>query len=156
MTPYVSEEQIVSGALAYAVGIGAVTVSTPYWYAKELLAEGRGRLVPFADSEAMTREINDLLDHEDIALIMRKKGYQHGRAMIWSRVAQDYVALYGQGIGANCRPTDSPVFRKTGCQNHKRTARFQPATYEGHDRWYGHFAARQVFHPRPDSRLLRR
>jgi len=106
VTPYVSEDQIVSGTLAYAVGIGAVTVSTPYWYAKEILAEGRGQLVPFADSKAMGREINTLLSHEDIALDMRKKGYQHGRSMIWSKVAQDYIALTDKALA---RAIDRPI-----------------------------------------------
>ncbi|MDA3832736.1 MAG: glycosyltransferase family 4 protein [Spirochaetales bacterium] len=106
VTPYVSEDQIVSGTLAYAVGIGAVTVSTPYWYAKEILAEGRGRLVPFADSVAMTKEINDLLDHENIALSMRKKGYQHGRSMIWSKVGQDYIELTDKALA---RSVDRPI-----------------------------------------------
>lgn len=108
VTPYVSEDQIVSGTLAYAVGIGAVTVSTPYWYAKELLADGRGRLVPFADSEALTREINHLLSHTDVALVMRKKGYQHGRSMIWSKVAEDYIE---HAVQAMKRTIDRPIFQ---------------------------------------------
>ncbi len=106
VTPYVSEEQIVSGTLAYAVGIGTATVSTPYWYAKEILADGRGRLVPFSDSKEMAKEVNDLLDHEDVALIMRKKCYQHGRSMIWSKVAQDYIELTAKAL---TRTVDRPI-----------------------------------------------
>jgi glycosyltransferase involved in cell wall biosynthesis len=106
VTPYVSEDQIVSGTLAYAVGIGAVTVSTPYWYAKEMLAENRGRLVPFADATAMTREINNLLGHENVALKIREKGYQHGRSMIWSKVAQDYIEHTAKALE---RTVDRPI-----------------------------------------------
>src|SRR6202023_4010047 len=61
VTPYLNEAQMTSGTLAYSFGLGKAVVSTPYWHARELLAEGRGVLVPFADSAALGNEISALL-----------------------------------------------------------------------------------------------
>jgi len=60
VSPYLQEEQIVSGTLAYATGMGTVVVSSPYWYAQELLAEGRGCLVPFNEPQVLAEKINHL------------------------------------------------------------------------------------------------
>ncbi|HXF85434.1 MAG TPA: glycosyltransferase family 4 protein [Anaerolineales bacterium] len=94
ITPYLNREQIVSGTLAYTVGAGKAVISTPYWYAEELLDEGRGVLVPFRDSAAMAEQINKLLDDETERHAMRKRAYLYGRDMIWSRVAQRYMESF--------------------------------------------------------------
>lgn len=91
--PYPKKEQITSGTLAYALGVGAAVVSTPFWHAEELLADGRGRLVPFNNSEAMAKEINHLLANEHEREMMRFKGYQFGRSMIWKEVSKMHLNL---------------------------------------------------------------
>lgn len=96
MTPYLSKEQITSGTLAYAVGAGNAVVSTPYLYAEELLASGRGRLVPFRDSESISKEINELLTNEHKRNTIRKKAYLHGRSMVWKEVAERYLNVVSE------------------------------------------------------------
>lgn len=96
ITPYLNEEQAVSGTLAYAFGCGQAVISTPYWHAQELLSEGRGVLVPFGDSGAIGREITGLL-HDDVRRnAMRHQAYQLGREMTWDRVSQTYLASFLQ------------------------------------------------------------
>ena len=94
ITPYLNPAQITSGTLAYAFGCGKAVVSTPYWYAEELLADGRGVLVPFDDSAALAREICELLRDEPRRHSMRKKAYMLGREMIWSHVAHLYMESF--------------------------------------------------------------
>ena len=94
ITPYLNPAQITSGTLAYAFGCGKSVVSTPYWYAEELLGDGRGVLVPFGDSAAMAREICELLRDESRRHSMRKKAYLLGRGMIWSQVAHLYMESF--------------------------------------------------------------
>lgn len=94
ISPYINEAQIVSGTLAYALGAGKAVIATPYWYATEMLAEDRGRLVPFRNSEALGEAINDLLDHETERHAMRKRAYTYGRQMIWPEVARRYLDVF--------------------------------------------------------------
>ncbi|MDR7482906.1 MAG: glycosyltransferase family 4 protein [Armatimonadota bacterium] len=94
LTPYRSVEQITSGTLAYAVGAGKAVISTPYWHAEELLADGRGVLVPFGDADALARAVVDLLDNESERHAMRKRAYLLGREMTWPVVARRYLALF--------------------------------------------------------------
>ncbi len=90
ITPYLDPEQVVSGTLAYTVGSGKAVISTPYRYAKELLAEDRGVLVPFCDSKAIAESVLHLLDEEAEQNAMRKRAYLYGRNMIWPAVAERY------------------------------------------------------------------
>ena len=94
VTPYLNPAQITSGTLAYSFGCGKAVVSTPYWHAEELLADGRGVLVPFGDSKALAREICELLRDEPRRHAMRKKAYMLGREMIWSHVAHLYMESF--------------------------------------------------------------
>ncbi len=88
ITPYLNAAQIVSGTLAYTLGAGKAVISTPYWYAEEMLADGRGTLVPFNDPAALAEQVIDLLDNEAERHAMRKRAYLFGREMIWPQVAQ--------------------------------------------------------------------
>lgn len=93
ISPYPNRAQITSGTLAYALGAGKAVVSTPYWHAEELLAEGRGRLFPFGDSDRLADQVNELLDDEMERNAMRKRAYLHGRPMVWEQVGIDYLRL---------------------------------------------------------------
>ncbi|NOY88131.1 MAG: glycosyltransferase [FCB group bacterium] len=94
LTPYLDEAQITSGTLVYAMGTGKAVISTPYWYAIEMLAEGRGRIVPFKNPEAIAKEIIDLLDNEVVRNKMRKKAYMFCRKAIWKEVARRYLEVF--------------------------------------------------------------
>ena len=98
ITPYLSREQISSGTLAYALTCGKAIISTPYWYADELLRDGRGVFVPFEDSKAIGKNICDLLSNEVKLNRMRKNAYQWGRQMVWREVANRYDTVFEQAV----------------------------------------------------------
>jgi hypothetical protein len=94
ITPYLNEAQIVSGTLSYAVGAGTAIISTPYWYAQEMLAEGRGLLFGFADSVALAAALRGLLADKAKLKALRSRTYQFGRQMRWEIVAEKYLKLF--------------------------------------------------------------
>ncbi len=94
VTPYLNEDQITSGTLAYAFGCGKAVLSTPYWHARELLSDGRGVLVPFRDSAAIAAGICDLLGDDARRRAMRGQAYRLGRDMVWNRVAERYAEAF--------------------------------------------------------------
>jgi glycosyltransferase involved in cell wall biosynthesis len=93
ISPYQNEAQVTSGALSYAMGAGAAAVSTPYWHAQELLGDGRGRLFPFGDSEALASTLRTLLEEPNELEQVRSAAYQHTRSMVWPRVGRSYLDL---------------------------------------------------------------
>ena len=90
ITPYHNEAQITSGTLSYAVGAGSAVISTPYWHASELLADGRGRLFNFHDSDELSSILMDLLDNPDLLKMIREKAYNYGRQTIWPKTGNKY------------------------------------------------------------------
>lgn len=105
ITPYCHEEQAVSGTLAYAMGAGKAIISTPYWYAEELLDHRRGVLVPFENPTAIATAAIALLTNDEARLAMRERAYLYARPMIWKRVAQSYMAA----ILRSCVHRNEPV-----------------------------------------------
>ena len=93
VSPYLNEAQVTSGALSYAMGAGVAVISTPYWHARELLADGRGRLFPFGDSTSLAREIISLTNGSAELPSLRARGYEHTRGFTWPRVGAKYVEL---------------------------------------------------------------
>jgi len=113
VTPYLDMNQIVSGTLAYAMGLGKPIVSTPYYYAVELLSDGRGIIVPVKDPPAMAAAAIGLLDDPEAMMKMRRKSYELGHKMAWKEVSRQYVELFGQVLaGRKAAPAPAPVARK--------------------------------------------
>lgn len=96
LTPYLAKAQATSGTLCYAFGCGKAVISTPYWHAEELLADGRGVLVPFNDSDAIAGAAISLLDDTVRLKTMSRRAYQLGREMIWSRTAELYAEAFSK------------------------------------------------------------
>ena len=94
ITPYRYEAQAVSGTLAYALGAGKAIISTPYWHAAELLAEGRGVLVPFEDPDAIATAAIELLGNKVARHAMRKRAYLYGRDTVWNKAAESYMSTF--------------------------------------------------------------
>lgn len=94
LTPYLNPVQIVSGTLAYAIGLGKAVVSTPYLYAEELLAHGRGFLVNFRDHASIAQTLNALLGDRSLRASTERRAYRFGRQMTWPNVANEYGSLF--------------------------------------------------------------
>ena len=116
VTPYLNEAQIVSGTLAYALGAGKAVVSTPYWHAQEMLADGRGRLVPFKDNKALAQAINDLLDHPEERLAIRRAAYEYCRPMEMKQMGRRYLEVFAAA-------TDSHRTVESGCPGARNAER---------------------------------
>jgi glycosyltransferase involved in cell wall biosynthesis len=94
VTPYLVEAQLTSGTLAISHGLGRPVVSTPYWHAAQLLADGSGVLVPFGQPAAMGAAVADLLRDAPARLAMGTRAYAASRDTTWANTALHYRAVF--------------------------------------------------------------
>ena len=113
LTPYISPNQISSGTLIYALGAGKAVVSTPYYHAQEVLANDRGILCKFKDSDSIAAAINSLLD-EKFRTDIQKRAYNYSRRFLWKNVAKKYVNLIKSITENNEVPQVDNYSNKTG------------------------------------------
>ncbi len=128
VTPYLNESQMTSGTLAYSFGLGKAVVSTPYWHARELLADGHGILVPFGDATAIGAEIAALLTGNGRLKAMRERAYASSRCMTWERNAGRDLAAFESARRAH-RPR---VISGTGQSAPSRGGKAAPEMRLGH------------------------
>ena len=153
VTPYLNEAQMTSGTLAYSFGLGKAVVSTPYWHARELLADGRGVLVPFDNTAAIGGEIAGLLTDNARREAMRERAYASSRSMTWERTAERYLAAFestrrGHKLRVIARPDQSAPSRDNQAPPEMRighllsmcddTGLFQHAVHSVPDRSHGY------------------
>ena len=114
VTPYPNLEQIVSGTLSYAMGAGRAVVSTPYAYASEMLADGRGWLVEQATPDSLPAELAEafvaLLGDDGLRARFGKRAYLYSRSMVWPQVGASYRDLLGRVVARRAgRPAAASV-----------------------------------------------
>ncbi len=118
ITPYLTEQQIVSGTLAYSFGSGNAVISTPFWHAAELLSEGRGILVPFKNSNAISEAVIKLLSNDAERNAIRKKAFLIGKDMTWPNIVEKYKEVFVEAqlskpVSAKHRKSIEPLESET-------------------------------------------
>jgi glycosyltransferase involved in cell wall biosynthesis len=93
VTSYLNKEQLTSGTQAFAVGCGKAIISTPYWAAEELLADGRGVLVPLGEAQRIAEDINKLLGNDSLLNCIKQRAYDYGRAITWPWIGRLYRGI---------------------------------------------------------------
>jgi glycosyltransferase involved in cell wall biosynthesis len=147
ITPYKQEAQIVSGTLAIALGAGKAIVSTPYWHARELLAEKRGVIVPFENPKAIAEAVLALLENDAERHAMRKRAYLYSRGTTWPKTARAYMASFQRARferSLQPRPRRRMKARWTA-RIRWIDCRIEYGPSADHDGRHGHVAARDFF-----------
>jgi glycosyltransferase involved in cell wall biosynthesis len=109
VTPYANREQIASGALTFAIAAGCGVVSTPYWYAQDMLASGAGTLVPFDDPAAVTTAVCDYIEQPDKLAAARAESRRIGSGLAWPSVAEATAAVLQEAFALAPRRRPSGV-----------------------------------------------
>ncbi len=93
VTPYVNLDQIVSGALTFALAAGCPVVSTPYLYAVDQLSSGAGVVVADRDAAAFARPILGYALNDSRREAAQRSAAAVGADMRWSAVGARMAGL---------------------------------------------------------------
>ena len=111
VTPYRNREQIASGALTFAIAAGCAAVSTPYWYAQDMLTSGAGLIVPFGDAEALAAAVCRLIEEPETLAAARAEARRVGSTLGWPAVAKATAEVLREVTEVAPRRVSAPAAR---------------------------------------------
>ncbi|MNB71051.1 GDP-mannose-dependent alpha-(1-6)-phosphatidylinositol monomannoside mannosyltransferase [compost metagenome] len=94
VTPYPGLQQITSGTLAYAVGLGRPVLSTPYAYAKDLLSDYPELLIQPGDIPSWSEGMRRILADEDNLRQTERCMAALGAPMNWPSVGRLHLDMF--------------------------------------------------------------
>jgi glycosyltransferase involved in cell wall biosynthesis len=133
LTPYLNPHQICSGTLAYAVASGKAVVSTPYLYARFLLAEGRGRLVEFRSPEAIAEAVGEVLGNPDHQGALEARTRAYGRSLYWPTVGGRFSAVCHEAVRGQVAVSETVAHSASGWPRSRDVVRVDQHDDAGRD-----------------------
>lgn len=98
ITPYPGMQQITSGTLAYAVGVGRAVLTTPYEHARDLLNGCEELILPYGDTKAWEQTLLKLLSNDEELHKWENRIREIGEATHWPNVAKQHLQLFSKLI----------------------------------------------------------
>lgn len=86
--------QAVSGTFSYAISCGCPIISTPIPHAIEVLNDGTGIIIDFENNEQLAKQVNHLLDDEQLRASISSNGIHKLAPTAWENSAISHAILF--------------------------------------------------------------